>query len=91
MDISVLLSFVNIIILGICLCVGFVIKNLIPSKKINGYIPLIMAVLGVLLALWTFGKMTPEILLVGLISGLAATGAYEAFKNLLNSLSSAKK
>jgi hypothetical protein len=91
MDISVLLSYVNVIILGICLCVGFIIKNLIPSDKINGYIPLIVGVLGVLLAFWVFGTITPEILFVGLISGLSSVGAYEAFKNLLASLSNTKE
>ena len=91
MDISVLLSYVNVIILGICLCVGFIIKNLIPSDKINGYIPLVVGVLGVLLAFWVFGTITPEILFVGLISGLASVGAYEAFKNLLASLSNNKE
>ena len=87
MDISVLLNYVNIIILGICLCVGYVIKHLIPSDKINGYIPLINCVLGVLLVFWMNHEMTPELLLVGLISGLAATGAYELFRNLIDNLS----
>ena len=37
MDITVLLNYVNIVVLGICLCVGFVIKNsldFIPNKYI---------------------------------------------------------
>ena len=42
-----------------------------------------MGVLGVGLNIWINGKLTPEILLGGLISGLASTGCYEAFKNLI--------
>lgn len=86
MDIMALLNFGNIIIFNICLCVGFILKNLIPSDKINQFIPLIMGVLGVVLALWVCGTMTPEVLLTGLFSGLASTGAYEAFKNLINNI-----
>ena len=41
-----------------------------------------MGVLGVLLNTWLNGfTFTPEILLGGLASGLAATGAYEVVKN----------
>lgn len=83
MDITQLLSFVNVVILGICLCVGYAIKHWIPSDKVNKYIPTIMAVLGVILAIWSYGAFTPDILLIGLISGLASTGLYEAFRNLI--------
>ena len=82
MDISVLMSFANIMIVGVCLCVGWVIKNLIPTKKINRYIPLIMSVLGVVLSVWVNSAFTLETLLIGLISGFASTGVYEAFINL---------
>ena len=45
MDLSVLTQYLSIVVVGICLCVGFVIKNsldFIPNK----YIPLIMLILG---------------------------------------------
>ena len=72
-----------LIIVGICMCVGFVIKNLIPSEKINKFIPLIMALLGVIINVWLNEfAFTPEILLGGLASGLASTGAYEGLKNV---------
>lgn len=83
MDISVLLEFVNIIVLGICLCIGYVIKNsfdLIPNK----YIPLIMLILGTVLnVVFNLPKITGVIVLTGMVSGLASTGLYEIFKNLL--------
>lgn len=76
-------EYVVIVILGICLGFGFIIKNsmeFIPNK----YIPLIMGVLGVLLNTWhNQWLFTPEILLGGLASGLAATGAFELGKNLI--------
>ena len=84
MDISELREYVVVIVLGICLCVGYILKNLIPTDKINRFIPLIMGVLGVLLNMWINWSVTPEIILGGLISGLASTGMYEAFKNMIS-------
>ena len=83
-DISGLKEYVVIIVLGICLCVGYILKNLIPTDKINRFIPLIMGVLGVLLNIWISWGVTPEIILGGLISGLASTGLYEAFRNMIS-------
>ena len=74
-------DYLVLIVVGICLCVGYVIKHYIPTDKVNKYIPLIMAVLGVILNAWVNGfRFTPEILLGGLFSGLASTGAHQAFK-----------
>lgn len=83
MDIAILSNFTNIMIVGICLCVGYIIKHsldFIPNK----YIPLIMACLGLFLSICTnFDKLSLEVVLTGLFSGLASTGCYEAFKNLI--------
>jgi Na+/glutamate symporter len=83
MDITVLSSFANVIIVGICLCVGYVIKHsldFIPNK----YIPLIMACLGLVMSICTnLDKITLEVILTGLFSGLASTGLHQAFKNLI--------
>ena len=86
MDIYSLLDYLNVIVCGICICVGFIIKNLIPSDKVNKYIPLIMGVLGILLTMWISLAITPSVVLTGLISGLASTGLYEAFRNMIESL-----
>lgn len=84
MDLSFLQDYIVLVVLGICVCVGLVIKNLIPAQKVNKFIPLIMAVLGTVLNVWFNNwQFTPEILLGGLASGLASTGAYEAVKNIL--------
>ena len=77
-------DYIVLIVLGVCLCVGYVIKNLIPSNKINRFIPLIMAVIGFLVNLWINAfKLTPEILLGGMVSGLASTGLHQAFKQII--------
>lgn len=84
MDIKFLTEFAVPIIVGICLCVGYIVKNMIPSDGINKYIPLIMGALGVALNVWINLGITPQILLGGLFSGLASTGMHQVFKNLIN-------
>lgn len=84
MDIGFLTEYAIPLIVGICLCAGYIIKNLVPSDGINRFIPLIMGVLGVLLNFWVNQQFTAEVLLGGLFSGLASTGLYELFRNLIN-------
>lgn len=83
MDISFLTDYCNVIIVGICLCVGYVIKQSMPSVE-NKYIPLVMAILGVIIALWINMGVTPQIILSGLFSGLASTGLHQMFTKLIN-------
>lgn len=78
-------DFMVLIVIGICLCVGYVIKHLFVSDKVNKFIPLIMLVLGVAVNAWLNGfAFTPEILLGGMASGLASTGLHQAFKQFIN-------
>ena len=83
MDLGFLTEFAVPIIVAICLCVGYIVKNVIPNEDLNRFIPLIMGLLGVGLNVWINGAFTAEILLGGLFSGLASTGLYELFKNVL--------
>lgn len=84
MQLSFLTNYAVPVIVGICLCVGFVIKNAITSDKINKFIPLIMAVIGLVLSMWIANwTVTPDVILEGLFSGLASTGLYEAFRNII--------
>lgn len=77
-------DYLVVIVVGICLCVGYVLKHLIPTEAVNKYIPLIMAVLGVALNVWLNGfAFSPEILLGGLASGLASTGMHQMFKQFI--------
>ena len=72
------------VIVGICLCVGYVIKKWVKDVD-NKYIPTMCAILGVILALWISGwKVTPAVLLSGFVSGLASTGLHQLFKQLID-------
>ena len=74
--------YVVIVVLAICLCLGYIIKHSVPFIP-NKYIPLIMAVVGIILNVWISGwTFTPEILLGGLASGLASTGTFEMVRNI---------
>ena len=83
MDLTFLTNYAVPIIVGICLCIGYVLKNIVTTNVVNKYIPLIMAVLGIALNTWMNMNFTPEILLGGMVSGLASTGFFETFKNFL--------
>ena len=85
MDISALSQYLSLVVVGICLCVGYIIKNsldFIPNK----YIPLIMGILGLIVNILInlSNGITAEVVLGGLFSGLASTGLYEMFRNIIN-------
>ncbi len=76
--------YVVILVLAICLCLGYIIKHSISFIP-NKYIPLIMAVSGTIINVWINGwSFTPEILLGGLASGLASTGTHEMIRNIID-------
>ena len=81
-DLTFLNEYTVGIVLAFCLCVGAVIKVSIPRID-NKYIPLIMAVLGVLINIWVNTSVSPEIVLGGLVSGLGSTGLHQTYVNLL--------
>lgn len=82
MDLSFLNDFFVPVIAGICCCVGYILKNFTGFN--NQYIPPINAALGAALAVWiNWPAVTPSVLLGGIFSGLAATGLYEAFRNMI--------
>ena len=79
---EILSQYVVLIVVDICFSIGYIIKHsldFIPNK----FIPLIMALVGVALNVWlNRWAFTPEILLGGLASGLASTGAFELIRNM---------
>lgn len=84
MDLTFLNDYVVLVIVGICLCIGYVIK--VSFTRIdNKYIPCIMALLGCALNIWIAGGINPEVILGGLFSGLASTGLHQVFVNLIQS------
>jgi len=78
------MEYINLLVLGICLCVGYVIKTSLNFIN-NKYIPAIMLILGVLInVIINIPLINGQIILSGMISGLASTGFYEALRNMIN-------
>ena len=71
-------------IVGICLCVGYIIKKIIAKDMFDRFIPLIVGVLGAGLNIWINMQVSAEVILAGLVSGLASTGLYEAFHQFIH-------
>lgn len=90
-DISTISSYLVPSIVILCLLVGYIIRNVVPSDSVNQYIPLIVGVLGVVAAIFTAvttgAAITVDVIVGGLASGLASTGLFEAYKNLLGNQS----
>ena len=81
---EILNDYIVVLVMAICLAVGYIIKHFLPMD--NKWNPLIMGCLGVIINVWVNAwGFTPEILLGGLASGLAATGAFEMVRNLVGS------
>lgn len=85
-DLTYLLNYVNPVVLGICLCVGFALKYAKLFEWLgNQYIPLTMLTLGTVInILINWPGISAAVILGGMISGLASTGLYEMMKNLLS-------
>lgn len=82
-DLSFFNEYLVLIVVGVCVCIGYVIKTSCPTID-NKYIPLVMAILGVFLNSWlNYFTINPEILLGGLVSGLSSTGLHQVFKNII--------
>ena len=83
MDLTFLTDYIVLAVLGFCLCIGYVIKHsldFIPNK----FIPLIMLFLGAVVnVLINMHNIDINVVLGGMFSGLASTGLYEAFRNLI--------
>lgn len=80
-------DYISIIALVAALCVGFILKNLVPSDEVNKFIPLIAALVGLVICLWEAQWVaTPETVVMGVVSGLASTGLYEAFKQFIGQM-----
>ena len=83
MDINFLTEYMIPVIMGICLCAGYIVKHWVADAD-NRIIPTLCAALGVVLAVWMhWPAVTPEVLLQGMASGLASTGLHQAVRQAL--------
>lgn len=81
-DLNILNEYLVPVVIGICLCVGYVIKSsldFIPNK----YIPLIMLVLGLIANISIHKCVDANVILAGMFSGLSSTGLHQMFKTLI--------
>lgn len=84
MDINFLADYMIPVIMGICLCTGYIVKHWVADAD-NRIIPTLCAALGVVLAVWMhWPAVTPEVLLQGMASGLASTGLHQAVRQALS-------
>lgn len=84
MDVTFLTEYMTPVIMGICLCAGYIVKHWVADAD-NRIIPTLCAALGIVLAVWMHWPcVTPEVLLQGLASGLASTGLHQAVRQMLN-------
>ena len=82
MDLSIITTYISPLILIACLGVGYALHTL-NNKILNSFIPIISAIVGIGTAVWSSNTLDLSTVVTGMISGLAATGMYEAFKNML--------
>ena len=83
MDFTIFTSLISPIIVIACLIVGYILKNICPNENINRFIPLIVCAVGIICNIWALQSFAFSTVISGAASGLASTGAYEAFKNLI--------
>ena len=79
MDLS---NFIIVLPCAAALIIGFLVKHAIPAIP-NRFIPLICAAIGLGVNIWVNMSFSPEILVTGLVSGVAATGMFEMVRNLI--------
>lgn len=78
------------VIVLLCLCVGYIIKHWLPDAD-NRIIPTVCAVLGVVTAcLMHLGGIDVNVVVGGLVSGLASTGLHQAFTQWVDKLTGGK-
>lgn len=80
MDITSITNYCVPAIVAGCLCVGYVLRNWMPCD--NKWIPTVLFVLGCISGA-IVGGVTYEAIVAGAVSGLAAVGLNQAFKQTL--------
>ena len=81
MDLRLYTQYMVPLVVGICMCVGYVIKHsldFIPNK----YIPQIMIILGIVINIIINKDISGNSILGGAVSGLASIGTHQTCKCL---------
>lgn len=80
MDISMINSYFIPAVVVLCLCCGYILRNFMPTD--NKWIPTILFVIGVISGVICSG-FCYDAVVSGAVSGLAAVGLNQAFKQAL--------
>lgn len=84
MDLSYIRQMYVPIVMAACLVIGYCIKHISWLDKVsNQYIPTLLAVAGAVLTCIDAGNVSLHYIVAGAVTGLASTGLYEAFRNLI--------
>lgn len=81
MDLEFIVNMYIPIVMVICLCVGFVLKRFMPTD--NKYIPLILLILGAVIACIYHGDISVDHIAAGMVTGLASVGLHQVFAQLI--------
>jgi membrane associated rhomboid family serine protease len=77
-------AYINPEIMAACLVLGFIIKKWVKDVD-NKWIPTIVAVVGLILAIMAnLGSVTISVAVGGALSGLASTGLHQLFKQWID-------
>ena len=79
---NIITQYLTPVVLIICLVIGYIIKNCLPQIP-NNYIPLIVAIIGVIFSAWVEKSINPNVIATGLCSGLASTGMHQLLTRTL--------
>ncbi|MDD6735876.1 MAG: phage holin family protein [Clostridiales bacterium] len=82
MDLNFLTQMYMPIIMALCLVVGYILKHWIKDLD-NKIIPTALALLGAAAACISARGISLELIVGGMITGLASTGLHQAFKQLI--------
>lgn len=81
MDLEFIVNMYIPIVMVICLCVGFVLKRFMPTD--NKYIPLILLILGAVIACIYHSDISVDHIAAGMVTGLASVGLHQVFSQLI--------
>lgn len=74
-------QFISPAVVGICWLIGNTLKSSVP-KLPNNYIPLALGLIGAIL-MTVLNGFSGLNLIIGVVSGLSATGVHQAYKGIL--------
>lgn len=91
MDFSFLSNYVIVVVVGLCMCFGYVLNTIFDSIP-NKYIPLIMLCLGTAInVVLNRTNINVDVILGGMVSGLASTGLHQAVHQIKKDGNSSKE